>query len=56
MFKIRAKRVPELVNGRVKRTGRLYYEVNYWSGSHWLYKEFNTRAQAREFCETLATA
>ena len=54
MFKIRSKRKPELVNGRVKRTGRVYYEVSYWSGSYWSYKEFDTRAQATEFTKVLA--
>lgn len=54
MFKIRSKRTPELVNGRVKRTGRIYYEVVYWAGGHWLYKEFSDRKQATEFTNTLA--
>ena len=54
MFNIRSKRKPELVNGRVKRTGRVYYEVNYWMGRGWTYKEFETRKQATEFTKTLA--
>lgn len=54
MFKIRTKKMPELVNGRVKRTGRTYYEVCYWAGVGWLYKEFDTRQQAVEFTKALA--
>jgi len=54
LYKITAKKAPELVNGRVKRTGKVYYEVSYWAGFHWKYKEFETRVQAREFIASIS--
>ena len=53
-YKIKPKKMPELVNGRVKRTGRTYFEVAYWSGNGWKYKDFDTRALAKEFTSKLA--
>jgi hypothetical protein len=54
MYKIRSKRKPEITStGRVKRTGAVYYEVNYIKGGYWTYKEFETRKQATEFTKTL---
>ena len=46
------KRFKFLGNGKVKRTGRTYFEVAYFT-NHWHYKEFDTRAQAKEFISTL---
>lgn len=52
-YKLVTKRKPELHNGRVKRTGAVYYEVNYIKGNYWTYKEFEQRKQATEFIKQL---
>ncbi len=53
-YKLVTKRKPELhKGGRVKRTGAVYYEVNYIKGSYWTYKEFEQRKQATEFIKQL---
>lgn len=52
-YRILSKKKPEIQpNGKVKRTGRTYFEVAYFT-NHWHYKEFDTRAQAKEFTSTL---
>lgn len=52
--KLISRRKPELQNGRVKRTGRVYYEAWYWNGHNWNYKEFEARKQATEFLKQYA--
>lgn len=52
-YKLVTKRKPELHNGRVKRTGAVYYEVNYIKGNYLTYKEFEQRKQATEFIKQL---
>jgi hypothetical protein len=53
-YKLRSKRKPELMpNGRVKRTGATYYEVNYIKNGYWTYREFNSRKEATSFIEGL---
>lgn len=48
-YKITRKRKPELhARGKVKRTGRPYYEVAYFT-NFWHYREFETLQQAKEF-------
>lgn len=47
--KITKRLTPELVNRRVKRVGKPYWEVSYWNGRGWSYKEFTTSVLAREF-------
>lgn len=49
--KVMPRRKPELVGRRVKRVGAIYYEVAYWDGRGWAYKEFTTRPEAREFAK-----
>lgn len=53
-FKIRRKLRPVLIDRRLKRLGAPYYELCYWVGSHWTYKEFETLAAAKEFVAKLA--
>jgi hypothetical protein len=49
-YKLRTKKRPEIMpNGRVKRTGATYYEVDYIKGGYWTSKDFNTRKDATEF-------
>lgn len=48
--KITRKRKPELHGHKVKRTGRVYYEVAYFT-DYWRYKEFETLQQAKQFIE-----
>ena len=51
-YKITRKRKPELhERGKVKRTGRIYYEVAYYT-DFWRYKEFDTLQQAKEFARS----
>jgi hypothetical protein len=48
--KIVRRQKPEIYpNGKVKRTGAVYFEGWYWNGARWNFKEFDTRAQANEF-------
>lgn len=54
MYKIITRRKPELHNGKVKRTGKAYFIVQYWAGFYWLEKEFSTRQAAKEFTAKLA--
>ena len=54
-YKIVSRRTPELAkNGKVKRTGAIYYEAQYWDGQGWNYKEFNNRKDATAFVKELA--
>ena len=54
MYKLTAKRKPVLQsNGRVKRSGATYYEVNYIKGGYWTYKVFEQRKQATAFINKL---
>ena len=53
--KILTRKKPELhARGKIKRTGATYYEAWYWNGSHWKYKEFAVRKDAKEFLEQFA--
>lgn len=48
---IQRRRATIQPNGKVKRTGDVYFEGWYWNGARWNFKEFDTRAQASKFLE-----
>lgn len=35
--KITKRRIPELIDGKLKRTGKIYFEIAYWNGCNWNY-------------------
>lgn len=51
-YKFKVKKMPELINGRVKRVGRTYYELWYTFQGNWIMKEFDTRKQAKDFLKS----
>ena len=51
---IKVRRSPVILpNGKVKRIGPKYYEVNRWAGSFWTNKRFGTRQEANEYIKKL---
>lgn len=51
MKKVRVlqKRKPVLVGRKLQRIGDIYFEVNWWDGFYWQYKECNTREEVNQF-------
>jgi len=48
--KITKRRKPKLINGKLKRTGEIYFEIAYWNGGNWHYwqEEPNTMIRVKE--------
>lgn len=52
-YKIRTKHRPQVVGYKLKRTGAKFYELVFWNGHHYEYREFDDRPTARKFGEAL---
>lgn len=53
-IKIKRKKKPVLINGKLKREGKIYYEIAIWDGYNWSYlkEEPKTEKEAYQIAES----